>query len=84
MLKTYCPLICIRIYLYGKITKYFPLDSEVYGEIGHPINIYSQTKLRSNLRLCSPRLISSICCFLEQLILRDKVKCKNIIKKLEK
>ena len=31
----------LRIYLYGKITKYFPLDSIVYGVIGLPINIYS-------------------------------------------
>ena len=30
-----------KIYLYGKITKYFPLDSIVNGVIGLPINIYS-------------------------------------------
>ena len=40
----------------------------------------AQTKLRSNLRLCSPRLISNFCCFLEELILSDKVKYKNMIK----
>ena len=31
----------LRIHLYGKITKHFPLDSIVYGVIGLPINIYS-------------------------------------------
>ena len=39
-----------------------------------------QTKLRSNLRPCSPHLISNFCCFLEQLILSDKVKYRNMIK----
>ena len=30
-----------NFYLYGKITKYFPLDSIVYEVIGPPMNIYS-------------------------------------------
>ena len=39
----------LRIYLYGKITKYFPLGPTVYGVIGLPINIYSVSlKIESN------------------------------------
>ena len=40
-------------------------------------------KLRSSVRLFSPRLISNFWCFLEKLTLSDKVKYKHMIGKLE-
>ena len=45
MPKICFPLNILRIYLFGKMTKYFPLDSIVYGVIGLPINIYSEALL---------------------------------------
>ena len=47
---------------------------------GATVLCWAQTKLRSNLRINSPRLISNFCCFLDKLILRDKVKYKNMRK----
>ena len=40
-----------------------------------------QSKLCFYLQLCSPRLISIFCCFCDQLILSDKVKCKHMKRK---
>ena len=77
------PLNSFRTFMYCDlwISKFkkeqFP--RKLYEEIRY---ILPQTKLRSNLRLCSPYLISNFCCFLEHLILSDKVKYKNMIKSL--
>ena len=72
----YYRLIMSQLYFLGSLINYYVKERNRPGES----NVSIQTKLWYNLKLCSPRLISTFCCFLEHLLLSDEVKYKNMIK----
>jgi hypothetical protein len=56
-------------------------DSVIYGA---PKFSTEQTKLQSNLWLCSPHLISNFCCFYWTVVIKRQIKVYDHDKKLEK